>query len=603
MRKAQYTFISRDDIVAKMKKKRAYLQEYETMGDHQLLEIAMDRDCVPNRNTNKHQFYTGEKESVMTTKHDAIWESIKAQVKQSEVGVKKGEMVKVTTRMLNASELTEVKGVGIYPVYAIESRDNVDVKVLTDIKTQPEMVKMPINSPLYKLVMDKKVKVCKTYIEQWHSPIYDENKGNMLSLFIDLVYSKQPNKVVLCSKPGREKALIYIADKEVWDNFFGCDIYTKDGSKLVGYTAPKMAEVLSYNKIELKALVVDSESVGSQLVHDGNMFINGKHVMEIYQNEKSLDKRDGRKILKEVSAVQCRIFQGGVIKALAVMDSNCHHDMIKSYGYEPSEYDAILDKSNIKAGSYNHGDTYKFDVSSIHIINKLSKGATSNIGVQGTCLDPSIYSLLISELKVIDKANILKKAISGNAHAIQQVIGELDPDRTMEDWETIAPKMLWFSILNKDGEYISPLYKSNYTTIVSRFIDYYQQQILKLEVSKMAFYAIGCPILLKDKGKLDCALSIYEREQDELTNFVVCTQEDISKFESKIYNHCYRNPVVSPASLQQVKLLPAFIAKRLIASGFKSISISKCGKYGIHSVKRCLMVSQDFAKTCFVDFD
>lgn len=434
-------------------------------------------------------------------------------------------------------------------------------------------------------------------------------------------------KIPVAKKPERDECVYYIGERATFKEWFKEE---KDLIKLIGYDTPLAIE-LEESDEEFTCLVIDTEKWALRLLTDGQFFCKKDIAYYTYLSDK--DRSEGyRAKLHKLREFQVRFFAPLTGKGRVLLDSASLHDIAISWGFDPEKYDIVVDVANLKTNPKNlqHGDTFMLKVNDLRIVNILSedyakgKGGSS-AGVQLTCADQGPTYELFKELNGPLKGRMWSRACHMEMEGLKWLLG-LDKKKTMEDSDIINLKTL--AMARKIGDYwIAPRTNATRQVINARLYTAWFEDVLKYGTAKYRPYIAPCPIhLTKDlngewttlsrlgqdklpevKGRIDCALSIFEREHFEKTgervNFVVLP--DLNGFlkhwdEFKFHNGA-RAPIVSIESAQGIQMLPKEYVDRLHEFGFKSIYIN--GEHTVHSSTDSIMISQSFAKCLNADFD
>ena len=646
----------------------------ETLGEHQLKMVAEDLGLL--QKGERREFFKPSNSKAVTSTGEEVNNKEADRVVSVEDNPGKEHVMKdigtvvqderlirikpkglLEFEQVNASEMATFTGYQVWPVWkeeVVESGKKVQVLANVQIVTGP--IKMPIHSPKVPYVRRGDMVVCRIFL---HGA---ENREFALKALMDKIeeitiakYGKP--KVIVTSKPGESTKLIYFAAKEVWDEFFSCDIYKIDVPKADGYNAPTQFKFIGKDE-PLKLLVIGKKYFKRDIL-DGNIHLNRAMNRLDFKNKKKLEAGEYAGI-RDISAMQIRVIEREnnplIAKGLLVTDAS--GDMIRSVGLNPEKYDGATFDHNIKASRspIGHLDTITIKASDIRGINEHKDSSKSHIGVQGTCTDPVQYRNLIAELNQMEKAVIWRKAVMGDLDALDQVIGELDPDKSYEDADIIKLKVFAGAIKNKEGIYVAPEYAGIRNTLANRRADYWGNKVLKMRVAPVTFYSLKVPVILfynpfvsdnamtlvqaakkfgvpfKDgiidfnskeyeeliKPYADDALSIYEKIQFKKTgilkNYIIFSRYEKVRVDGKrqsIYRYAeqfktmsaYRNPVVGKGSMQDNEICPADFATWLQKLGFKSIHKTKDGKYSCHMIPETCMTSQDQAEAKFEDND
>ncbi|MDY0199339.1 MAG: hypothetical protein RBR68_16170, partial [Tenuifilaceae bacterium] len=375
---------------------------------------------------------------------------------------------------------------------------------------------------------------------------------------------------------------------------------------------PYRLENVSNNNRDLKVLVVDTKEIDGVRTHDGEVMLKVQVKYLKYLSEKAKEKliEDGKptEIFLKVDHAQIRVSGNGqnVVKA------NCYFYkedgegdvFMKFYGFDPSEYDGVIEISNFKTNplGLKHGDIWTINSKDIHIINYITGGASS-LGVQLVAAPLTAAKNILIEKGIEKLGAHFKGALAGRAEDIKYVLGQ-DKEMTMEDAYIMEQQCLSFAI-PRDGDWYSPMFKSAFNRLAARLETFYLQGVVKVKVSKYCFYA-------KSKaGKLLDSIEARALAKGKKANaFIAPNNPDFLK-EVNEHKYCspFRSPLVSRGNIQTGNFLtvkncgltPDEIKMYgLIISNIESKDGSN---YIVCSSKTTIMVSEGFWKEAFGDFD
>jgi hypothetical protein len=396
--------------------------------------------------------------------------------------------------------------------------------------------------------------------------------------------------------------------KEDFDELFGVDIFTsgKDPVKLIGYDTPSNVSITGSTKPELNFLMLNIVGPNGEAYNDGQAYFNMLIKYKQYQSTK--DKEAGKKeSWKRENTFQFRAFSPLFMKGQAACAWQYIHDICLSYGIPNWEnYDGVINMDVAKTNpqGIKHGDSFKVKAADIKMVNRITDDPFSSAGVQMVTHVPKLVCQLADELNVVGQAQLFRGVLDGDLNSVLSMLAA-PKVKSMDDADIIAPMLLGMAV-PRNGIYKPLAIDSIADRMYARAVKFYQSDMLKMEASQLAAYAVACPILIPDSnGDLRDALSVFERRDH--CNFIVLPDDKkfIKRWMQKKHHNSLRHPVVGIGSVQEDFNLPEKYVQELHSMGFKSIYMKEVDgvKYAVHPVTHGIIISYDRAKAQNGDFD
>ena len=406
---------------------------------------------------------------------------------------------------------------------------------------------------------------------------------------------------------------IFVGFREVFNEIIGDELSLYPMIKpWLPCCTPYRLENISNNNRNLKILVIDTKEVDGVRTHDGEMMLRAQIKRIKYLSERAkaklIEENKPTEFIDRIDHAQIRTsgVEQNVVKA------NCYFYkkdgegdvFMKFYGFEPSDYDGVIEISNFKTNPLNlkHGDVWTINSKDIHIINFITGGGSS-LGVQLVAAPLTAAKNILIEKNIEKIGTIFKGALAGRAEDVKYVLSQ-DKEMTMEDAYIMEQQCLSFAI-PRNGDWYSPMFKSAFNRLTARLETFYEQSVIKVQVSKHCYYS---------KSKAGRLLDIIEKvalEKGKKANAFIAPNNSEFLKEVNEHKYCslYRSPLVSRGNIQTGTFLTTkncgltLDEIKMYGLIVSNVEAKDGSNYVVCSSKTTIMVSEGFWKEAFGDFD